>query len=52
MPQDKVLYRQRHKIRNMFGKLQDWPRIDTRYDRCSHAFFSAICIAVAVVFWL
>jgi hypothetical protein len=25
---------------------------DTRYDRCAHTFFSAICIAAAVIFWL
>jgi hypothetical protein len=23
-----------------------------RYDRCAHIFFSAICIAATVVFWL
>lgn len=52
IPHDKALYRQRHKIENMFGKLKDWRRIHTRYDRCAHAFFSAICIAAAVAFWL
>jgi len=49
---DKTLYRQRHKIENMFGKLKDWRRIHTRYDRCAHTFMSAICIAAAVIFWL
>jgi transposase len=49
---DRVLYRQRHKIENMFGKLKDWRRIHTRYDRCAHTFFSAICIAATVIFWL
>jgi transposase len=49
---DKSLYRQRHKIENMFGRLKDWRRIHTRYDRCAHAFMSAICIAAAVIFWL
>ena len=44
---DRALYRQRHKIENMFGKLKDWRRIHTRYDRCVHTFFSAICIAVS-----
>ncbi|MAU19318.1 MAG: transposase, partial [Martelella sp.] len=24
----------------------------TRYDRCAHTFFSSICIAAAVIFWL
>jgi transposase len=33
---DKVLYRQRHKIENMFVNRNDWRRIATRYDRCVH----------------
>ena len=49
---DRILYRQRHKIENMFGRLKDWRRIHTRYDRCAHTFMSAICIAAAVIFWL
>jgi transposase len=34
------------------GRLKDWRHIHTRYDRCAHAFFSAICIAATVIFWL
>ena len=49
---DRMLYRQRHKIEIMFGRLKDWRRIHTRYDRCAHTFFSAICIAAAVSFYL
>jgi len=49
---DRSLYRQRHKIENMFGKLKDWRRFHTRYDRCAHTFFSAICIAATVIFWI
>ncbi|MCZ8036432.1 IS5 family transposase [Novosphingobium sp.] len=52
IPHDTALYRQRHKIEIMFGRLKDWRRIHTRYDRCAHAFFSAICIAATVIFWL
>ncbi|KPF89783.1 transposase [Novosphingobium sp. AAP83] len=52
IPHDKVLYRRRHKIENMFGKLKDWRRIHTRYDRYTHTFMSAICIAATVIFWL
>jgi transposase len=51
-PYDKRLYRQRHKVENLFAKLKDWRRIATRYDRCAHTFFSAICIAATVIFWL
>jgi len=49
---DKTLYKQRHKIENMFGRLKDWRRIAMRYDRCAHAFFSAICIAASFIFYL
>ncbi len=49
---DRVLYRQRHWIENMFGRLKDWRRIHTRYDRCAHTFMSAIYIAATVIFWL
>lgn len=49
---DKTLYRSRHKIENMFGKLKDWRRPHTCYDRCAHTFISAICIAATVIFWI
>ena len=49
---DKAVYRERHKVENLFAKLKDWRRIATRYDRCAHTFFSAICIAATVIFWL
>ena len=52
IPHDRTLYRQRHLIENMFGRLKDWRRISTRYDRCAHTFMSAICIAATVIFWL
>ena len=38
---DPNVYRLRHKIENMFGRLKDWRRIHTRYDRCAHTFMSA-----------
>ncbi|WP_425992824.1 IS5 family transposase [Brevundimonas sp. TWP2-3-2] len=49
---DRTLYRQRHRIENMFGRLKDWRRVHTRYDRCAHTFMSAIAIAATVIFWL
>ena len=49
---DKTLYKQRHKIENMFCKLKDWRRIATRYDRCSHTFKAAITIAAIVIWWI
>jgi len=49
---DEDLYKQRNRIERMFGRLKDWRRIATRYDRCAHAFMSAIAIAATVIFWL
>jgi len=48
----KHLYKQRHKIEIMFGRIKDWRRIAMRYDRCAHTFFSAICLAATVIFYL
>ena len=48
----KALCKQRHEIENMFARLKDWRRISMRYDRCAHTFFSAICIAATVIFWI
>ena len=51
-PYDKELYRQRHKIENVFGRIKDWRRVATRYDRCAHTFMSAISIAATCCYWL
>ena len=45
-------YKQRNLVERMFGRLKDWRRIATRYDRCAHTFMSAICIAATVIFLL
>ena len=52
IPHDALLYRQRHRIEIMFGRLKDWRRIAMRYDRCAHTFLSAITIVATVTFWL
>ena len=49
---DAVLYRRHHLVENMFGKLKDWRRIHTSYDRCAHTFFSGIAIAATVISWI
>ena len=48
----KALYKRRHKIEIMFGRLKDWRRVATRYDRCAHTFLSAITLAAIVLFWI
>ena len=49
---DRKLYKQRHRIENLFARLKDWRRNATRYYRCDELFLSAICIAATVMFWL
>ena len=48
----KTLYKQRHKVENLFAKLKDWRRIAMRFDRSANAFLSAIQIAAVVIFWI
>ncbi len=49
---DKRRYKRRNRIEIMFGRLKDWRRVATRYDRCPKACFSAIALATLVIFWL
>jgi transposase len=49
---DTVLYRRRHNVENMFGRLKDRRRVHTRYDRCAHTFMSAFALTAAGIFWL
>jgi transposase len=49
---DKRRYRRRNRIEIMFGRLKDWRRIATRYDRCAKTFLSAVALAATVIFWL
>ena len=38
---DTILYRRQHRIKNMFGRLKEWRRVATRYDRCADIFLFA-----------
>ena len=49
---DAFLYKQRHKIENMFGRLKDFRRIATRYDRLAQNFLAAVCLAATICYWL
>lgn len=39
---DKRRYKRRNRIEIMFGRLKDWRRVATRYDRCPKVFLSAM----------
>ena len=49
---DAVLYKKRHKVENMFGRLKDWRRIAMRFDRRADIFLSACVLAAIVLFWI
>ena len=44
--------KRRSRIEIMFGRLKDWRRVATRYDRCPKVFLSAIALAALVIYWL
>jgi len=36
----------------MFGRLKDWRRVATRYDRCSTVFLAAVEFVATMIVWL
>ena len=46
------LYRDRNAIERMFGRLKDFRRIATRYDRLAANFLAAVCLAATVSYWI
>jgi putative transposase len=52
IPHDATLYRQRHRIEIMFGRLKDWRRVAARRDLCANAFLAAISLAATITSWL
>lgn len=48
---DKRRYKRRNRTEIMFGRLKDWRRVATRYDRCPTVFLSAGALAATMLFW-
>jgi transposase len=48
IPYDPVLYRQRNLIERMFGRLKDFRRIATRYDKLARNFLAGIALAATL----
>ena len=51
-PFDRDAYRRRNVIERTFGRLKDWRRIATRYDKLARTFMAAVQIAAIVIYWL
>jgi transposase len=49
---DKALYRNRNVIERSFGRLKDYRRIATRFDKNVQNFLAALCIAVTLIWWI
>ena len=47
-----ALYRDRNAIERMFGRIKDFRRIATRYDRLAQNFLAAVCLAATICDWL
>ena len=47
---DKRRYKRRNRIERMFGRLKDWRRVSTCYDRCPKLFLSANTLAATVIY--
>ena len=47
-----VLYRGRNANERMFGRMKDFRRIATRYDKLAANFLAAVHLAAAVSYWL
>ena len=46
------LYRDRNAIERMFGRIKDFRRIATRYDRLACNFLAAVCLVATICYWL
>jgi transposase len=51
-PLDHRAYRRRNVIERMFGKLKNWRRIATRYDRLARNYLAAIALVAVVIAWI
>lgn len=49
---DAKRYKNRNVIERMFGRLKDFRRIATRYDKKAENFLAALCLAALVCYWI
>jgi transposase len=49
---DKKAYKGRNVVERCFCRLKDFRRIATRYDKLAQNFFSALCLAATLAYWI
>ena len=50
-PLDRPAYRRRNLIERLFGRLKNWRRIATRYDRLARNYMAALALAAVTAEW-
>lgn len=48
-PLNRAAYRRRNLIERLFGRLKNWRRLATRYDRLARNYLAALALALALV---
>jgi transposase len=51
-PLNRAAYRRRNSIERLFGRLKNWKRIATRYDRLAVNYLAAIVLVATTAQWL
>ena len=49
---DRTAYKKRNVIERCFGRLKDFRRIATRYDKLAEIYLSALCLVATVAYWI
>ena len=50
-PLDRPAYRRRNLIERLFGRLKNWRRIATRYDRLARNYLAALALVAVAAEW-
>jgi transposase len=51
-PLDRIAYRRRNLIERLFGRLKNWRRIATRYDRLARNYLAGAALIAVVTEWI
>ena len=52
IPHDVLAYRLRNLIERMFGRLKDFRRVATRYDKLARNFLATVALAAILIWWI
>ena len=51
-PFDRKRYRNPNVIERMFGRLKDFRRVATRYDKNAENYMAGLCLAALICYWI